>query len=174
MMASLIRHFQRDRSGTSATEFALLTPVLLLLFLGSITAFDMFRTAQNIEKATFTIGDMLARKKEAIDQPALDNMLVLLRNTVPSARSGGLRVSGVVMVAGKLEVRWSQKSGAAVPSTPVSTGNLPKIKNGDGVLVIESFVPHQPIVAGFGFSEITFSAQAAYRPRFVALVDFRR
>ncbi|RYE94670.1 MAG: pilus assembly protein, partial [Oxalobacteraceae bacterium] len=40
-MARVLRTFAGNQSGASATEFAMLLPVLLFVLMGSITAFDM-------------------------------------------------------------------------------------------------------------------------------------
>ncbi|KKB77161.1 hypothetical protein VW35_15705 [Devosia soli] len=171
-MARMIAFFQ-DQRGASATEFAIFLPVLMALLMGSITAFDLFRTAQNVEKATFTIGDMLAREKGSLNATKLGDMLVLLRNTVPSASDGGLRVSSVAMVNGQFQVRWSKSVGTNVPTTPLDANLFPHIADGDTVLLTESFVPHEAMVAGFGINSITFSARAAYRPRFVTAIAYQ-
>lgn len=173
MMSAGIIRFLRNEDGVSATEFAVFMPFLLALLLGSITAFDMFRTAQNVEKATFTIGDMLAREKAYLSEAKLKDMLTLLRQTVSSAGDGGLRVSSIAMINGKFVVRWSQSVGNNVPSAALNAAVLPQIADGDSVLLTESFVPHEAMIAGFGISDITFSARAAYRPRFVSAIAFQ-
>ena len=151
----------------------MLLPVLMVVLLASLTAFDMFRTAQNVEKSTFTIGDMLAREKGALNATKLNNVLLLLRHTVPSAKDGGLRISSIARADGKFIVRWSRSVGLSVPTTPLVLGTLPDIADGDSVLLTESFVPHEAIVSGFGIGDVTFSAQAAYRPRFVSAIAFQ-
>lgn len=173
MMRRILKLFAGNQSGASATEFSMLLPVLLIVLLGSITAFDMFRTAQNVEKATFSIGDMLAREKGALNATTLGNMLVLLHNTVPSARVGGLRISSIAMVDGRFVLRWSRSVGQGVPTTPIPSNILPEIANGDSVLLTESFVPHPAMISGFGIGDVTFSAKAVYRPRFVSSIAFQ-
>jgi hypothetical protein len=76
MMKTLFNAFARDQRGASMVEFAMLVPVLLLVFLGTNTAFDLFRNAQNVEKATFTVGDMLSRQ-EVVNAARLNEMLEL-------------------------------------------------------------------------------------------------
>lgn len=172
-MRRAITKFFGNQSGASATEFAMLLPVLLTLLLASVTAFDMFRTAQNVEKATFTIGDMLARERNAVTANKLTQMLALLHNSVPTSADGGLRVSSIAMENDAFVVRWSRAVGSNVPNTPLNTSLFPEISNGDSVILTESFVPHEAMVAGFGISDVTFSSQAAHRPRFVSAIAYQ-
>ena len=161
----------RETGGSTIVEFALLAPILLTVLLGSVTAFDMFRNAQNVEKATFTIGDMLSRQT-VMTESTLTGMLVLLQNMVPTAGDGGLRISSVAKDKGVLVRRWSRRVGSNVPDTPLPADILPDIAEGDSVLITESFVPHAAMVAGFGFGNITFQSKAAHRPRFIIAIPF--
>ncbi len=165
------RRFDRDERGTSAVEFALLVPVLLLLLVGTVTLFDLFRTHQNVEKATFTLSDMLSRE-QTINQAKLNDMLALLRNMVPSSGTGGLRVSSIVKSQGAFSVRWSRSVGSNVPTTPLPGSVLPDIAEGDSVLLTESFVPYRAFVDWFTVDFITFTGQSAQRPRIVSEIRY--
>ncbi len=170
-MTIRLRKLIGDERGASIVEFALLVPVLLLLLLGTVTLFDLFRTLQSVEKATFTVGDMMSRES-TMSQTTLDVMMTLTRQMVPAARNGGLRVSSVVKQGGKLEVRWTGTSGSNIPQSDLPLAIIPDIAEGDSVLLTESFVPHRAFVSLFGFDEIRFGAQAAHRPRFVSRITF--
>lgn len=167
-----LQDLRRHQGGASLVEFALLAPVLIFLLLGAVTLFDLFRNAQSVEKATFTVGDMMSRQT-AMSQANLDAMLSLVRHMVPSASDGGLRVSSISKSGGRFVVNWTRTSGSAIPTTPVATTTVPNIAEGDSVLLTESFVPHRAFFAAFGIDAITFGAQAANRPRFVSSIAFQ-
>jgi Flp pilus assembly protein TadG len=166
------RAFHRDERGATLIEFALFTPVLLFVLLGSMTAFDLFRNSQNVEKATFTIGDMLSRQT-VVTASTLTGMLDLMRHTVGTASDGGLRVSSIGRQNGAFVVRWSRTAGSNVPTTPIPSSILPEIANGDTVLLTESFVPHEAVFAGFGIENLVFSSAAAHRPRFINAIPYQ-
>jgi len=172
MMMDRLRAFRRNISGSTIVEFALLAPVLLTVLLGSVTAFDMYRNAQNVEKATFTIGDMLSRQT-VVNDTTLNGMLDLLRNLVPTSSDGGLRITSLTKKNGVYVVQWTQRKGNNVPTTPIPVAMVPNIVEGDSVLVTESYVPHEAMIAGFGFGNIVFHGQAAHRPRFVTAIPFQ-
>ncbi len=172
MTGSIIHRFRKDERGANAVEFALLMPVLLLLLLGSVALFDLFRTWQSVEKATFTVGDMMSRQM-VMSQAELDSMLVLMRQIVPGAIEGGIRVSSISRNGERLVVNWTRSAGVNVPSTPLPTEALPNIADGDSVLLTESFVPHRRLADIVGLGEFEFKVQAAHRPRFVSAIAFR-
>ena len=171
-MIATLSQFRRDQKGASIIEFSLLAPLLLALLLGSVTMFDLFRNVQSVEKATFTVGDMMSRQTE-MKQATLQSMLKLVQEMVPTASDGGLRVSSVTKSGQTMKVNWSKPVGNAIPATPVSTANLPAIADGDTVLITESFIPHRAFIDSFGLDRIVFSASAVHRPRFVTSMAFQ-
>ena len=112
MMRTLLAHWRRDDRGASAVEFALLAPLLLMVLIGTVTLFDMFRNAQNVEKATFTVGDILSRQT-TVTQTQLTERLTLLRHMVGTAEDGSLRVSSISKAGGTLKLDWSKVVGNA-------------------------------------------------------------
>jgi Flp pilus assembly protein TadG len=170
-MTSALKTFIEDKKGASIVEFALLAPILLALLLGTVTLFDLFRNLQGVEKATFTVGDMMSRETE-MNQSKLNSMLTLMRQMMPTASDGGLRVSSFTRKNGAFLLNWSKPVGLAVPTTPVVTTGLPSVAEGDSVLITESFVPHRAFVATFGLDAFTFRSTAIHRPRFVTKLNF--
>lgn len=164
-------NLRKDERGASIVEFALLVPVLLVLLIGTVTLFDLFRNLQSVEKATFTVGDMMSRQTE-MNQATLDRMLSLMRHMVPTASDGGLRVSSIAKEEGMMVVQWSASVGDAVPITTLPSSVVPDVAEGDSVLLTESFVPHRAFSGAFGFGAVTFEARSAHRPRFLAQIVF--
>jgi Flp pilus assembly protein TadG len=174
MRRSVLQRLGRDERGASAIEFALLAPVLLLVLVGTVTMFDLFRNAQNVEKATFTVGDILSRQTSVSDS-SLNALMSMMRHTVPTAADGGLRVSSLTRKGSKLELDWSKIVGdsTSVGSAPLPTDILPQVANGDSVILTESFVPHSAMIAAFGLDVVVFKARAVHRPRFVGTIAYQ-
>lgn len=174
MMAVLMRSFLRDRRGASAVEFALLVPVLLTLLLGSITVFDLFRTSQAVEKATFTVGDMLSRNKLGLTEPDLNLMVAFVERTVETQSKPRLRVSSIATVGGQLKVNWTRSVGnERVEMGAVSLDGVPLMAEGDSVILTEAFIPHQAFVPIATFDQFVYHKRAVHRPRFVGKIEFR-
>jgi len=173
MMKTLHQCFIRNQQGASLVEFALLVPILLFLLMGTVTLFDLFRSWQNVEKATFTVGDIMSRETGALTQSKLEGMLTLTRNVVTSGAQGGLRVSSIGKKNGVITVHWTHSVGSHVPASTPSVSLAPALAEGDSVLLTESFVPHAGFANLFGFDTLVFSARAAHRPRFVSAVAWQ-
>jgi Flp pilus assembly protein TadG len=175
MKQDTVKRFETNEAGASAIEFALLVPVLIAVLLGTVTLFDMFRNSQNIEKATFTVGDILSRQTTVSDA-SMNALLSLLKHTVPTAADGAMRVSSIVRGKGnKLEVQWSKVVGSTtvLDSASIPENILPDIDKGDSVILTETFVPHSAVFSGFGVDVLTFKSRSVHRPRFVSSISFQ-
>ena len=165
----------RDREGVAAIEFALLAPLLLALLMGTVTLFDLFRMSQNVEKATFTAGDMLSRQS-TINAAYLQSTFQTLTALVGGdATQMSMRVTSIKRTLSTYSVDWSKVAGKAVPlltTLTIPTGRIPDIADGDSILVIDTFVPHRSIFPITGFDAITFDSMSSYRPRFTSSIAY--
>lgn len=164
----------RDKSGAVAIEFALVTPLLLIILLGAVTIFDLFRTAQNADKATFTIGDIISRQS-VMNGAMMTSMHSLLKHSVGGSQQSAMRVSSIAKTSGNLVLQWSKTVGqaAAVNGAAIPYSIVPNIAEGDSVVLTETFVPRKAIFAGFGVSTFNARTKSAHRPRFVSAITFQ-
>lgn len=173
MMWRLLARLRKDQFGASAVEFALVLPMILMVLLGSVTVFDVFRTAQAAEKGTFTVGDMLSRQT-VISQALLTSMLTFVDKTVNHDGAARLRASSISNVNGTLVTDWSHSVGdQTLAIAAVDYALVPNIAVGDSVILTEVFIPHRAFVAGFGFDRITYANKAVHRPRFVGKIVYQ-
>ncbi|WP_459095528.1 TadE/TadG family type IV pilus assembly protein [Devosia sp. A449] len=175
MMGQFWRRWRGDERGVSAVEFALLLPLLLTVLLGSVTVFDLFRTAQAAEKATFTVGDMLSRRTDAISHSLLEEMLTFVNKTVAFEGTARLRVSSISNVGGALKTDWTDTAGDKnLVIAAIDYAFIPQLAVGDSVILTEVFIPHRAFVAGFGLDRITYNNRAVQRPRFLGKIAFTK
>lgn len=174
-LGAAIRRLLHDREGVAAIEFALLAPLLLALLMGTVTLFDLFRASQNVEKATFTAGDILSRQS-TINAAYLQSTFSTVTTLVGGdATQISMRVSSIKRTLSTYSVDWSKVTGKAVPlltTSTIPTSRIPDIADGDSVLVIDTFVPHSAIFSIAGFNAITFNSMSAYRPRFTSSIAY--
>lgn len=173
MMDLRLRGLKRDEGGVSTVEFALLAPVLLALLLGAVTVFDLFRTAQSAEKATFNVGDMLSRQT-AITNTLLASMITFVGHTVDYEGQARIRVSSISNIAGVMLVDWTNTAGDASITLPaMSYSDIPLTALGDSVILTEVFVPHRAFIPIVGLDKVLYSNRSVHRPRFVGRIAYQ-
>lgn len=164
--------FRRDERGLAAIEFALIGPILIFLLFGSIQIFELIKTKQNAEKATFTISDIISRQT-SVNAAFLDQMsLVFARLVSGAATNKQIRVSSITKAAGKLSVAWSYPVAPMVElvTAKIPLSVIPDIADGDSVILIETVAPHDSIISMVPIVGTTFTHLAVTRPRFVSAI----
>ena len=111
-MIRRMKSILRDRAGTAGIEFAITAPVIILLFLGGVTLFDIFRSYQKIIEANSVVADLISRQT-SIDKAYFDTMYGVFTNLQadPTA-TRALRVSSVTRSGSNYVVAWSKVAGS--------------------------------------------------------------
>jgi Flp pilus assembly protein TadG len=116
-LAARLRRLARDRRGTSGIEFALIAPILLMIYLGAFELSVGFNMSQKVSQATGTVADILSQKTE-VTPSELDGMKnVALSIMAPfSVSKYTLKVSGIRVTApGVGVVAWSRDEKGGTP-----------------------------------------------------------
>jgi Flp pilus assembly protein TadG len=109
----LLARFRRSRSGVAATEFALMVPVMLMMWIGMVFGTDAFTASKKVTLLTRTLADMTTQM-QAVSQSDLDSIFQATEAVMwpKAATKMGMRVTSFdIDGAGKVFVDWS-----AVPS----------------------------------------------------------
>lgn len=171
--AAIARRWLGDRRGVAAIEFALIAPVLIVLLLGCVTLFVAFRDSQDAEKATFTIGDLMSRRTDPVDNAFLSTTQQLFLQMVsrPAERTK-YRISSLARSGGKFSVAWSYAVAprTALRTADIPTDSLPVVADGDSLILVETAVSYDPLFGGLGLVSGEHVNLAANRPRFIAAI----
>ena len=171
---SHIRRLWSDRSGVGAVEFALIAPLLLMIY---ITVFELtigLSISKRVTRASSTIADLVTQQEGSITKATLATMVNVAQSIfvpygVPTTH---IKITGIQVEGTAPKVRWSWAESGAAPHAIGSTIDIPaNMKVADAFIVhAEVSVPHQLLMFMPGLipsemRNITISRDYYYRAR---------
>lgn len=180
MILNRIRQFRDDARAVAAVEFALILPMLIGLYLGTIEGATLYSADHKVATVASTIADLVAREKGEIKTADLTTYFKAAQTIMQPYTSTGL-VQTVSLLsidsAGVAKVKWSKvypttQTARAVDSIyPLAaTTQINILARGASGWLVASEVnyPHNPIV-GFVIPGIVNLRHVQYfLPRFNA------
>ena len=164
---SLTRAFAHDRRGVAASEFALILPVMLLLFLGSIEVGNVLLVHRKVTAATQTGAD-LAAQAQALDDTDIDNLFEAMDAILEPFPTdpAGFVLQSVIEDDGDTVVDWIETDGF-VGGAPGDAIDVPDglVLPGGSVIVSQVSYDYTPIFADLVIDSFTISDVAYLRPR---------
>lgn len=121
------RKLRGDRTGVGAVEFALIAPVLIILYMGSLEISIAMSVNKKLARASSTVADLVTQLEE-VDKEELQSMLNVAQSVMTPFRSNGLKVkiTGIeINGAGVGKVAWSWQEDDTQAYTVDSTQSLP-------------------------------------------------
>lgn len=170
------RSFRTDTDGSVSVELVLMAPLLFWTLMAVYTYSDGYRQSAVNLKAAFTIGDLISRETEAIDDTYIDSMHTLLQLMTRSRSAVSLRVSAVRWDEddARYHVIWSTVRDR---TTPLNDGNigelaerLPTMPDNDIVILVETGNTFVPLFRKVGLKNVELENFVFTRPRFAPQV----
>jgi len=164
--------FLKDQKGMAAVEFGLILPVLAILLIGSVTAFDTYKSDRATSITANTIVDLVSRQPEMNDT-IRDNLFAAGQGLIApygSASSLGISISSISFNGTDLVVDWSEANanGNILTDGGIASLDLPNIPENESVIFVRVENNYAPI---FG-SGLEFSRETSRRPRFVPIIAY--
>ncbi|HEY4944484.1 MAG TPA: TadE/TadG family type IV pilus assembly protein [Rhizomicrobium sp.] len=167
-MLSWIRKSLRANDGLAAVEFAMIAPVMIALFLGSIELTDALDCKQKVTGMASTAADLIAQET-LVTSSDISNVFSAINSIVYPYSTTGLKI--VVSSLGDNgsgggKVLWScaqnatarvSNSTVAVPSGVISTGG--------SVILTEVTYPYTSKIAKYLSSSTNMTSSFYARPR---------
>lgn len=163
-----IKAFKASKDGLAAVEFALVSPLLVTMFLGFSALAQGQQVSGRVAQISATVGDIIAQSPVIaagqIDGAMLAGQVLLGKND----NSLRIEVLGIEVLAnGRAYVRWAR--GLNTPSLPArnSRYNLPQdLTQQAGYFVMSrASLEHSPTVGGAIISPYTIVYTNYYAPR---------
>lgn len=181
---ALVARFAKAGSGVAVVEFALIMPVLLMLYFGSIEASSLFTVDRRVTVVASTIGDLVAQWNPdagEIPQGTLDDYFAAAAAIMtPYDASGITQVVSFVSVdaTGNTAVLWSQATGGGVARTAgeaypldAATQMNQIARTGGYFVAAETALAYKPVL-GLAFPDpLTLTHISYFLPRFGTCID---
>jgi Flp pilus assembly protein TadG len=158
-----------DARGVAAVEFALLLPILMLLYFGAVELTQGFMTHQRAAHTASTVGDLVAQSDTLTSAQVTD--IFTVGNAVmfpyPTATLK-MRVTSLAADAnGNVSVVWSQAQGMTKRQPGASITGLPKnvIAANESVVMSESKYTYTSVFGRILPKPITFNDVYYLHPR---------
>lgn len=140
-----------DCSGLGAVEFALLAPLLLMLYISAFEVTEGFSASKRTARAAGVIADLVSQEEE-VTPTSLAGMTVIANSifTPMSTSQMKIVISGIAVdAAGKSTVSWSWTQDNSNPYKPGSTVNIPSDMAGPSSFLIRSEVTYPYKILNF-------------------------
>ena len=172
---TLLKRFRDDTTGAVTLEFVLVMPFLFWAFMATYVFFDGYRQSSLNLKAANTIGDVLSRETNGVNDAYIDSMHEMLKLMVRAETELTLRVSVLRWDADdeRYYVDWStvRNRETALDDDMVQdiAHRLPAMPDGDRVILVETSNRFVPLLnVGLGEQQLTNFVYT--RPRFAPRV----
>ncbi|TWB16487.1 Flp pilus assembly protein TadG [Rhizobium sp. ERR 1071] len=171
---SVLRRFARNKDGVGAIEFAILFPVLLMLYLGAFELTVGLNASKRASRSAGSIADIVSQQPSVTKSVLAGMPSVAGAIFAPYSTTGlTLKITGIAIdTAGKATVAWSWAQDGTRPYTPGSTVTVPANMNQASTFLVRSelALPYQLLSFGANFlpsgtNQITISRQYYYRQR---------
>jgi Flp pilus assembly protein TadG len=169
--------FGEDRRGIAALEFALLAPILIVLYFGMAELVQAMIVQRRVSHAASAVGDLVAQYEKVTNDDKDDVFAAASNILAPfDTTKLELRVTSVSGDAdGKPRVDWSDRQGTffAAKAHCDSMENFPAgliTAKGDNVVVAEAAYRYTSPVAEIIPNALTFNERFYLRPRKAARV----
>lgn len=178
------RRFGTDTRGVAVVEFALILPLLLLLFVGSIEASTLITVDRRVNTIAGSIGDLVARWDVTSNGPISSSTLTDYFQAAqgimfPYSTSALRQVVSLIEVnktTGETKVLWScgynggtpKATNATYPSLPPKMKELAQGAAGTAGYVVAAEVvnPHVPMLGIVYETAINLRSESFYLPRY--------
>ncbi|MEQ1930676.1 MAG: TadE/TadG family type IV pilus assembly protein [Parvularculaceae bacterium] len=143
MTASPLRLLS-NRDGLAATEFALILPVLLLMFFGMLEGSDILTVSRRLSHTANTVADLAARER-TINHTELNDMLVGARRLLEPTNTSTLNITVVSVISAgspaRPTVHWSRDINGATPYAAgvpyMNLSNTASLNAASSLIVVE-------------------------------------
>jgi len=127
-MNRAVRRLRGNQSGVGAVEFALIAPVLIMLYMGSLEVSVAMSVNKKLARAASTVADLVTQDSE-VDKKFLESMVNVAQSVMTPFPADGvkMKITGIsIDGSGVGKAMWSWKEDKSTPYAKNSIQTLPK------------------------------------------------
>ncbi len=168
--------FRKDCEGVAALEFALIAPIMIMLFVGTLEVSAAVSVNRKISRISSVVGDLVTQSAE-LNGTDINNIMNVSSDIMnPYNNTVKIRITGVEISGGVALVAWSCNQGWSSAEVDVSY-DIPENLKTDGTFLVAARVQtvYQPMVGWARYSEsagvsfdstsVTMDEEIFLRPR---------
>jgi hypothetical protein len=168
-----LHRFVRAEKGSVSVETIVMFPMLIWGLCAIYVYWDAYRIINTVQKAAYTISDLISRSNGDIEPAFIDGMQTTLNYLLDADQAGNIRVTSYSWSAerSRYEVLFSRSTSSTM--RPLNNGNLamlhdrlPDMSDLDAAVLLEVAVPYVPAL-NFGLAPRTISQFIVTRPRYL-------
>lgn len=169
-----LRFFGRDTRGVAAVEFAILAPLMLILYFGLVEFCQGYMAQKRTGHVASMVADLVSQS-DTVTTSQLTDMFAIgdLIMKPFSATSLQQRVSSVTRISSTTyRVDWSRTKGMTGALSATQTG-IPSdmLANGESVIVGEAYYTYDSPFKAFLPNALRFERKSYLRPRNVESIS---
>ena len=161
------RDIRGDERGVTLVEFALVLPVMIVIFIGLVEFSEAFTVARKLSGAAGTVSDLVAQES-SVTNASLNDIEQVAGELMQPYSDTPLNVVIVSVVADEnnaTTVAWSYPAGAYAVGTPYTLPQAGLTEAGSSLIVTEASYNFTPTVSRF-LGTFLLNERAFFRPRF--------
>ena len=170
--------FRRSEDGVAALEFAIIAPLLILLFIGTIEVSQAVSVDRKVSRVSSIVADQVTQMPDEVTAAWLDAMFEVSSHVMfPHENDIQIVVSGLQVTSGQAKVVWSRAFGQG--ATKLATGATYTVPsdittNDDFLVAAKVTKAHKPMVSFMSYADgqlvtdgtaINLSEEMFLRPR---------
>jgi hypothetical protein len=171
-----LQRFAREEDASVVAEAVIVLPLFLWAYISLFVYWDVFRSMNTVQKAAYTVSDMISREQTGITSNYINGMDKVIEYLIDEDQDAKLRVTSVTWSGtnNRFEVHWSKSPNNAMPAlTTVTLQDLayeiPTMSAGDFVIIVEVQVDYVPSF-DVGMPDQVFKQFIVTRPRFLPCI----
>jgi len=166
-MLKRARHLWRDNHGLAAVEFALVAPVMIVMFYGAIELSTAVDCNSRVSRVSSTVADLVAQSTTVSSSDTTNIFNAANAILYPYAASNAqIRVSSLVASStGTVSVAWSDAQNTSARTSPPSSIPSGIIPTSSSIIYAEISYTFTPAISYFLGGSVTLTSSFYSKPR---------